>query len=350
MSRALRSRLPVGGAALLLVSLGLTTACSGQSTPVAQVRTASSTPSPAATPTPTPSPVATTSPYSGRPGGVGTPVVVVKLDNTPSAQPHVGLTKADVVYVEPVEWGLTRLAAVFSTTLPETVGPVRSARVSDIEVFGAYGDVAFVYSGAQRRLQPKITAAKWSPVSEDLDSPGFERDWSRPSPYNLMAHPREIVATSGTTATSRDMGLVFDQAAPLGGKPATTVTARWEGASMQFLWNEKKGVYDVWIDGRQARDTQKPGVQRASSVIVQYVKETDSGYGDKFGGRTPRSHTVGSGKALLLRDGRSYRISWSRTRATDPTAYRDASGRPIALSPGQVWIVLKDRTQKVVVE
>ena len=45
--------------------------------------------------------MATTSPYSGRPGGVGTPVVVVKLDNTPSAQPHVGLTKADVVYVEP---------------------------------------------------------------------------------------------------------------------------------------------------------------------------------------------------------------------------------------------------------
>ena len=41
------------------------------------------------------------------------------------------------------------------------------------------------------------------------------------------------------------------------------------------------------MNGRQALDTDKPGVQRASSVIVQYVKEVDSGYGDKFGGRTP---------------------------------------------------------------
>ena len=44
--------------------------------------------------------------------------MVVKYDNTPAAQPHRGLTSADVVYVEPVEWGLTRIAAVFSTELP----------------------------------------------------------------------------------------------------------------------------------------------------------------------------------------------------------------------------------------
>jgi hypothetical protein len=145
------------------------------------------------------------------------------------------------------------------------------------------------------------------------------------------------------------MGLVFDQAAPLGGKPATTVTARWEGASMQFLWNEKKGAYDVWTDGRQARDTERPGVQRASTVIVQYVKETDSGYGDKFGGRTPRSKTVGKGSGLLLRDGRAHRITWRRASVDQPTAYFDASGAPIPLAPGQVWILLKDRTDKVVI-
>jgi hypothetical protein len=294
--------------------------------------------------------VATTSPYSGREGGVGTPVVVVKLDNTPSAQPHVGLTKADIVYVEPVEWGLNRLAAVYSTRVPETVGPVRSARISDIQVFAPYGDVAFVYSGAQTRLQPKITAAGWTPVSEDLDSPGLVRDFSRPSPYNLMAKPREILETAGATATSQDMGLVFDEEPPAGGKRARVVTARWAGASMQFNWNAKKGRYDIWMDGRQARDTEKPGVQRASTVIVQYVKETDSGYGDMFGGRTPKSKTVGSGKGVMLRDGRSHRITWQRKRAGDPTAYLDADGEPIVLDPGQVWILLKDRTQKVVIE
>ena len=61
-------------------------------------------------------------------------MLVVKFDNTPNAQPHSGLRKADVVYVEEVECGLTRLAAVFSTDLPKTVGPVRSARISDIDL------------------------------------------------------------------------------------------------------------------------------------------------------------------------------------------------------------------------
>ncbi len=43
----------------------------------------------------------------------------VKLDNTTYAQPHAGLTKADIVYVEEVEYGITRLAAVFSTSIPK---------------------------------------------------------------------------------------------------------------------------------------------------------------------------------------------------------------------------------------
>ncbi len=301
----------------------------------------------------TPEPViATTSPFSGREGGVGTPVMVVKLDNTPSAQPHRGLTKADIVYVEPVEWGLTRLAAVFSTTMPGTVGPVRSARISDIELFAPLGDIAFVYSGAQRRLQSSLAAADWTQVSQDVNSPGFirERGTGRYAPYNLMVDPQEVLETSGASAVSQDIGLVFDERAPDGGKKARRVTARWPSMSVQFRWNAKKDAYDVWMNGRQARDTDKPGVERASSVIVQYVKEVDSGYGDKFGGRTPLTILTGTGKGLLLRDGVSQRITWEKPIAGAPTAYYDLDGNPVVLDPGQVWILLKDRTSKVTVE
>lgn len=316
-----------------------------------------STPSSSASAPPQPEPVAepvvpTTSPFSGREGGVGTPVMVVKLDNTPSAQPHRGVVKADIVYVEPVEWGLTRLAAVFSTDMPGTVGPVRSARVSDIELFAPLGDIAFVYSGAQRRLQPKLAAADWTQVSQDVNSPGFfrERGTGRYAPYNLMADPQEILATSGATAVSQDIGLVFDELPPEGGKKATRVTARWPSMSVQFRWNAKKDLYDVWMNGQQARDTDKPGVQRASSVIVQYVKEVDSGFGDKFGGRTPLTILTGKGKGVLLRDGVAQNIRWEKAYDEAPTAYTDQDGNPVVLDPGQVWILLKDRTSKVAIE
>ena len=338
----------------VVVGLGLLLAACGPDGAVVDAPvTSTASPPTSQSPSPEPVPVApTTSPFSGREGGVETPVMVVKLDNTPSAQPHRGLVKADIVYVEPVEWGLTRLAAVFSTDMPGTVGPIRSARVSDIELFAPLGDIAFVYSGAQRRLQPKLAAADWTQVSQDVNSPGFsrERGTGRYAPYNLMADPQEILATSGATAVSQDIGFVFDEQAPDGGKQTTRVTARWPSMSVQFRWNAKKDHYDVWMNGRQALDTDKPGVQRASSVIVQYVKEVDSGFGDKFGGRTPLTILTGSGKGVLLRDGRSQKILWEKNSDAEPTAYTDLDGNPVVLDPGQVWILLKDRTSKVTIE
>src|SRR5436190_6287731 len=62
-------------------------------------------------------------------------VLAVKIDNTAASRPRIGIDKAAVVYVEPVEGGLTRLLAVFSTgagALPGEVGPIRSARESDV--------------------------------------------------------------------------------------------------------------------------------------------------------------------------------------------------------------------------
>jgi hypothetical protein len=331
-------------------SLVLLAACSGQPAPQPVAATPSTVapapPSASAAPPPPPAPVPTTSPLSGRTGGVGTPVVVVKLDNTPFAQPHRGLTAADIVYVEPVEWGMNRLAAVFSTTLPEAVGPVRSARISDIEIFAPYGDVAFVISGAQTRLLGRLDRATFTVVSEDAGDAGFFRDPARTIPYNLMVDPEEIVATAGASAVAGDMGLVFDRQRPKGGKRATQVTVRWPETSMQFRWNAEAGRYDVWSAGRPARAVEEPGVQRASSVLIQYVEEVDSGYGDRFGGRTPESVTVGSGTGVLLRDGRAYPIRWERPEASLPTAYLDQAGEPVVLDPGQVWIVLQDRTRR----
>lgn len=339
-------------ACALLTLAGLLAACSGDDATGTPAVASTAPTSSAAPTTPAPQPAPTTSPFTGRKGGLGTPVMVVKLDNTPSAQPHRGLAKADIVYVEPVEWGLTRLAAVFSSRIPGVVGPVRSARIGDIEMFAPFGDIAFVYSGAQSRLRPKITAAAWTAVSPDLRSPGFhrERGTGRWAPFNLMADPQVVLDTAGATAVSSDIGLQFDARRPPGGTKARRVTARWPSSTVQFRWNAGKEAYDVWMDGRQARDTDSPGVQRAGSVIVQYVEQVDSGYGDKFGGTTPKTLTTGSGKGLLLRDGRSYRITWRRDARRDPTDFRDADGDPVVLHPGQLWIVLMDRTRRVVVE
>ena len=125
-SGGLRRRL--GALTVTVLVAGTPAACSGaDEKPAAAPTTASATPSP----TPTPSPTV--------PGLSGGPVLGVKVDNTPSAYPRMGLSAADVVYVEPVEGGLTRLLAVFANRQPAKVGPIRSARMSDVDLLANYG-------------------------------------------------------------------------------------------------------------------------------------------------------------------------------------------------------------------
>ena len=60
------------------------------------------------------------------------PIVAVKIDNYRLARPQWGLDLADAVIELNVE-GVTRFVALFQTDLPE-VGPVRSARTSDLDL------------------------------------------------------------------------------------------------------------------------------------------------------------------------------------------------------------------------
>ena len=53
------------------------------------------------------------------------PVLAVTIDNLAPARPQTGLTDANVGYVLPVEGGLSRILAVFSSHFRPVVGPVR---------------------------------------------------------------------------------------------------------------------------------------------------------------------------------------------------------------------------------
>ena len=57
---------------------------------------------------------------SGREGVDGS-ILVVKIDDTVGARPQIGLDRADVIYIEQVEGGLTRLAALFSSEIPRLI-------------------------------------------------------------------------------------------------------------------------------------------------------------------------------------------------------------------------------------
>ena len=105
--------------------------------------------------------------------GKNGPLLAVKIDDTTAAHPQVGLGAADVVYIEQVEGGLTRLAAIFTDKVPALIGPVRSARISDIEILAQYGRVGFAYSGRVLKISCQRCKLKMVNPCSFLYSPIF---------------------------------------------------------------------------------------------------------------------------------------------------------------------------------
>lgn len=302
---------------------------------------------PTVTPTPTPTPA---NPLTGRPGATVRPVLVVKLDNTRYAQPHAGLTRADVVYLEEVEYGITRIAAVFATDVPDRIGPVRSARITDIDLLASYGRPALAFSGAQSRMYPVIDAAPFFDVSPRQGIEGYSRDSDRRAPYNLFVDGTVALDRAPRASAASDQGWIFDPLIPMGGTPATRVDLAWADSEATFRYDPESGDYRIRLNGEKAESEDGVRGQRAATVVVQFVKQTPSPYADRNGGRTPMAHVVGKGRALILRDGQAWQVQWSRPTEKDGTTFTMADGSPMPFKPGQSWIVLYDRERSAILQ
>ena len=290
---------------------------------------------------------------NGLPGS-NNEIIIVKIDDTRQANPQTGIEDADVVYIEQVEGGTTRIAALYSSKYPEIVGPVRSARISDLEIFAQYGKFGFAYSGAQRKLISVIDAANLFNMSAEsfgYYEPYF-RDESRYAPVNLYLHPNILLEK----AHAKD--IYFEKASKSGwvfgptgknGRKVLGVDFTWPAVKYGADWDK---VSKKWLI-RQNGDPKmaKAGSQLAADTLVlQLVSITDSEYGDKYGSITPHVETIGTGSALIFRNGKVFEAIWNRPTATDATTWKDATGADIPFAAGQTWIALvdKERQPKVI--
>lgn len=278
--------------------------------------------------------------------GTDGPVLAVKIDDTSSAHPQVGIASADVVYIEQVEGGLTRLAAIFSSKIPPLVGPVRSARISDIELLSQYGKVGFVYSGAQRLMYPIISAANLFDLGANRLGPTiYFNEPDRSPPYAMMASLPELFQVikerNYSVAPAKNMGWSFSDVQE-GLIPIMSSEVSWPAAKYSVSWSQTEKRWLITHNGRPNLDS--TGFQLgAGTFLIQKVSITNSIYKDKVGGVTPFSATVGSGECYLLRDGGYLPCNWSRPAEESVTTFTDKQGRPITFAPGQVWFALTDR-------
>ena len=270
-------------------------------------------------------------------GRVSRPALVVKIDNVRAAMPQSGINQADLVYVELVE-GATRLAAVFHSTAPAEVGPVRSMRTGDFNLLAPLNGPLFANSGGNRGTRAALANSTLVDIGVGTAAQYYYRSAGRSAPHNLFTNTQNLWSVgSGFSDTGLPPPLfVFREPnEPVNSTavPATSININYAFTEVQYTWNGSG--WNRTQDGRPTVDTR--GVRTSpATVIVQFTN-----YGRSAAdSRSPEAITVGSGPALVFTDGHVVEATWSRPRATDVTVYTDSEGRRISILPGRTWVEL----------
>ena len=279
-------------------------------------------------------------------GKLARPALMVKVDNTPKGLAvQEGLDLADVVFVEQTEHGTTRLAAVYQSR-DATVGPVRSARSSDVGLAGALNRPMLAHSGANRGVLREIAAGPL--VDVGIDARGVtgiylrnQRGGTR-NLYRFFLPTADFYAARGSEGGPPPALFAYRaKRVPSVGDPARGVRVVYGGGAATDVTYEWDG--DGWARSQNGRIHQMAGGGpriAPPNVVVLMTPYRASGYRDVTGAASPEAVLDGAGEAWFLSDGKLVRGRWARGGPTGTFALTGPDGLPVALTPGQTWIEL----------
>ena len=274
--------------------------------------------------------------------GTNGKVLAVKFDDTVYAHPQQGIESADVVFVTQVEAGLTRVMGIYSSNYPEVLGPIRSARISDIDILAQFGRVGFLYSGSQSKLRPVLNASNIVNLSAERNPPSiYFNDPERTAPYAMMVRPNLLLEKASEVESVKSVGWKYGARAA-SSKKILSATIRWPNAVYKASWNKSERRFVLDHDNKP--NLAASGEQLGSPMmVIQIATISPSEYGDKFGGVTPKTTVTGTGTGYLLRNGSVTKAIWERATPEAPTKWRLEDGTDAFFQRGQVWIFLTDQ-------
>ncbi|MDQ4026497.1 MAG: DUF3048 domain-containing protein [Actinomycetota bacterium] len=285
----------------------------------------------------------TTCPLTGEdpPDGVAPdrPAVAVKIEDDPAARPQSGLEKADVVFEERVEGGITRFLVIYHCGDSMHAGPVRSGRFDDPKISKPFTGV-LAAAGSNSIVDKEIKRRGLVYLTEDNSKALFRDPRGSISVHSLFANTKKL----RKFAVKKDVEPPPHDVFVFGPIEAESKKAR--KVTMNFT--EDNTVEYRWKGGRWKRyEAGEPFMAAAGgqiavpNVLIQEVRVDNSKIVDSVGSPSPKINLLNtSGRLLLFRDGRVIKGRWKKNGVAEPPVYTAADGETMTFARGPIWIEL----------
>lgn len=295
---------------------------------------------------PSPSPTITAIPrypLTGLPLNAATadgPSLAAKIGNDEIARPQIGLEHADIIFEEYVEGGLTRYVAIWHSTVPELLGPLRSIRPMDPAILTSFGGIIAYSGGLVPFVQAMRDSGLYNAIHGQSDTAHvMYRSTDKPAPHNVILRAQQLVAEqSALDAPAAQFSYARSEfsetASALSGPAISGVTATFSAIRRQsWNWNEARGVFERSQQGLP--DPDASGTPRSAVNVIGLIVDVHNGYAD-----VPETVLNGSGTAIVCAGGHAVDATWTKSSNADPLVLTAADGSSILLEPGNTWVEL----------
>lgn len=266
--------------------------------------------------------------------------VAVMIDNKVEARPWSGLSYAGLVFEAPVEGGVTRFLAIYTTDKEiKKIGPVRSIRPYYIDWAREFGAIMMHVGGSPEALG--IIAGDAGLRGRNIDGLGeyFWRSADRFAPHNAHTSSKLLAAAIDKFIKKGAPDFKLWEF-----KEDDFISERGESGAMKIKFNnyafydadwgydKEKNVYER-KDGEEFAKDEDGRMILAKNVAVL---ATDIEIIDAVSRR--RITTVGSGDALIFQDGKKIEGKWEKKDGDSRLDFFDLDGKPIKFNRGMTWI------------
>ncbi len=319
--------------------------------------TASPTASPTEEPTPSPSPTVDLNPtpipsgwvYSDLDGVAAPPdrahrlPLAIMIDDNSVARPQSGFSSASIVYQAMADGGEDRYMMIFQEWTASDIGPVRSARPYFVYWVAEYKALFGHFGGdAISRLQVIPAMSRYIYNMDDLNggSCPYRRIGTRAAPHNAYTTSSELIRCSakrGYPATYQSLPVrPFVDDTPLLERPASqTITIPYRTGAIGYQFDPATDSYLRSINGSLQIDAANNQQVVARNIVVMFQSYTIASGLDEM---RPFVGNVGSGKAIVFKEGKAIAGTWKKTSNTALTRLYDSSGKEIPLVRGEIFM------------